>query len=333
MKKVALVFVLAVFAPSLVLAWLAVRSARDQQIVVTRQQTLLYQGAADALAKDVRSFMGDRQREFAQIVEDLRRNFSSADLASRFDALCVRTCPSADVGFAVNTEGDVLSPSLFDRAQAREFRLNNDRFLGNRESVAVYWNSPKEALAIGKSEPQAPSGVGLKYRLNKNDLSVSTNVVVVKEMSASKVFPEETAFKELIGDSFEGTIARFLQNKLTVMLWYRSPGEPELIYGAQLNLSNIVARLKPLIRLRISEHTRSARPRCAQREARTFLGCRCDDHCHRRGQHIDRCRRETSTRPGTAQDGFREQRVARTENASHEHPHVFRTAQRRKNNQ
>ena len=38
MKKIALVFVLAVFAPSLVLAWLAVRSLRDQQLVLERQQ-------------------------------------------------------------------------------------------------------------------------------------------------------------------------------------------------------------------------------------------------------------------------------------------------------
>ena len=36
MKKVALVFVLAVIVPSLGLAWLAVRSVRDQQLVLER---------------------------------------------------------------------------------------------------------------------------------------------------------------------------------------------------------------------------------------------------------------------------------------------------------
>ena len=41
MKKVALVFVMAVFVPSLVLAWLAVRSLRDQQFVLERQRSLL----------------------------------------------------------------------------------------------------------------------------------------------------------------------------------------------------------------------------------------------------------------------------------------------------
>ena len=41
MKKVALVFILAVLLPSLVLAWLAVRSLHDQQFLLERQQSLL----------------------------------------------------------------------------------------------------------------------------------------------------------------------------------------------------------------------------------------------------------------------------------------------------
>ena len=36
MKKIAVVFVLAVFVPSLVLAWLAVRTLRDQQFQIGR---------------------------------------------------------------------------------------------------------------------------------------------------------------------------------------------------------------------------------------------------------------------------------------------------------
>ncbi|HWN93786.1 MAG TPA: HAMP domain-containing sensor histidine kinase [Methylomirabilota bacterium] len=247
MKKVALVFVLAVFAPSLVLAWLAVRSARDQQIVVAQQQTLLYQGVADALAKEVRDFMAEQQREFAQFVERQRAAHSSADLARQFDGLCVKGCPSAEVGFTVSG-GEILSPSLFDRPEARQFRLNNDRFLGSCESVEVYWNSPKDAVAIGKSDLKAPSGIGLKYRLNKNDMAISTNLVVVKEVSNSGVVPEEAEFRELVGNSYEGIIARFLQNRLKILLWYRTVGEPDLIYGAQLNLTNIIAGLQPLVR-------------------------------------------------------------------------------------
>ena len=49
MRKVASVFVLAVFVPSLALAWLAVRSLRDQQFVLKNKQALLYQTVADSL--------------------------------------------------------------------------------------------------------------------------------------------------------------------------------------------------------------------------------------------------------------------------------------------
>ena len=60
MKKVALVFVLAVFVPSLVLAWLAMRSLRDQRFLLERQQSLLYQGVADSLTKEIQNLLADR---------------------------------------------------------------------------------------------------------------------------------------------------------------------------------------------------------------------------------------------------------------------------------
>ena len=63
MKKVALVFVLAVFVPSLVLAWLAVRSLRDQQFLLERQQSLLYQGVADAAANGLQNALTENQRK------------------------------------------------------------------------------------------------------------------------------------------------------------------------------------------------------------------------------------------------------------------------------
>jgi len=249
MKKVALVFVLAVFAPSLVLAWLAVRSARDQQMILAQQQTLLYQGVAEALAKEVRDFMAERQREFAQIVESLRRDHSRAELSGQFDRLLVNSFPAAEVGFTVSNDGNVLSPSLFDRPEARYFRLNNDRFLGSCESVEVYWNSPKGAVSLGAVDTKsAAPALGLKTRLARNDMTLATNLPVVKEMSESRIAPEEAEFRQLVGDGVEGTAARFLQNQLKVLLWYRSVREPDLIYGAQLNLSNIVAGLQPLIR-------------------------------------------------------------------------------------
>ena len=83
MKKIALVFVVAVLAPSLVLAWLAVRSLRDQQFLLERQQSLLYQGVADTLARQLQDALAGYQAGFkAETAKLLREN---AEVARSFD--------------------------------------------------------------------------------------------------------------------------------------------------------------------------------------------------------------------------------------------------------
>ena len=71
MKKVALVFVVAVLLPSLVLAWLAVRSLRDQQFLLERQQSLLCQQVTDALAQNISDYLAQQQQAFGAQVEAL----------------------------------------------------------------------------------------------------------------------------------------------------------------------------------------------------------------------------------------------------------------------
>ncbi len=91
MKKVALVFVLAVFVPSLVLAWLAVRSLRDQQFILERQQSLLYQGVADAKAKEVQDALAEYQHSFSLQVAKLLGKRNPREIAGSFDDCCGRT--------------------------------------------------------------------------------------------------------------------------------------------------------------------------------------------------------------------------------------------------
>lgn len=253
MRKVALLFVLAVLAPSLVLAWLAARSARDQQIVVAQQQRLIYQGVADSLAGAVREFMRERQRDFARTVETLRQEHSSTELGNGFDELLLARWPYADVGFAMSIDGSVLSPSLFGRAEARQFRLNNDRFLCAGEPVQVYWNSPKSAaLPSVDLPPENPTVTGRVAFVSKTKAVEAKTVMPPPEKFGSAIGPESAEFRELVGDAFEGTVARFLQNRLKVLLWYRNAREPGLIYGAQLNLTNVASELASLVR--VPEH-------------------------------------------------------------------------------
>src|SRR5207249_890550 len=145
MKEVALVFVLAVFVPSLVLAWLAVRSLRDQQFLLERQQSLLYQGVADALAKDIGETLADYQRSFTARTMALLREHRPQDLGNSFDDVLRKDWPLAQVGFVVTLSGNILCPAPLGPPDARAFLTCNSRFLANRESAEVYW-SPKSAL-------------------------------------------------------------------------------------------------------------------------------------------------------------------------------------------
>src|SRR5438132_3064850 len=112
MKKIALIFVLAVLVPSLVLAWLALRSLRDQQLVLERQQSLLCQGIADKVAAEIAAYLATEQREFSAQVETILGKRTPVEAASNFDEELRKAWPLAKVGFVVSLDGRVLAPSL-----------------------------------------------------------------------------------------------------------------------------------------------------------------------------------------------------------------------------
>jgi signal transduction histidine kinase len=399
MKKVALVFVLAVFVPSLVLAWLAVRSLRDQQFLLERQQSLLYQGVADALAAKVQEALGDYQHTFALKVTAMLHDSDSRTVARSFDTRLCKDWPLAQVGFAVTTTGEMLAPSPQGRPEARTFCADNGRFLANRESVEVYLStkqvlnnaqaanpplqsswSPQADLNLGTSRQSTPaprldasnaasqkpsalsqqpasardrpqpgpqmdgelannapaqepvgaqnslalnegnanlnqrSGYNPKLELRKvvpqqqnesfpnnylprsrqqqplkpatlpptnapaqpnfqarsdanarsdqqaqtvqsRNEPVQQQAIPAQTLSAqednqqqvSRIAPSEAEFRQLIGDDNEGTLARFVDNKLSVLFWYRPPLNPDYVFGAQLALPRLARELQTVI--------------------------------------------------------------------------------------
>ena len=365
MKKVALVFVLAVLLPSLVLAWLAVRSLHDQQFLLERQQSLLDQRATDALAQNISDYLAQQQQEFGAQVEALTADKDAREVASDFDEEIRQRWPLADVGFCVTLAGKILSPSPNARPAAKKFHLDNSDFLGNREAVEVYWNinaarsgtqnatragqtqslaqnnfsgggfgggggggfngsvrsSTADTLAMNKPAaktfapaalqkfedrsvaaakampaPAAPASAARpekfalddsgavfsedKIRADQANTVIASGAIAeapaqstfnykaaqvrkVSPQSASfdtakdtadetqknlsRVVPAEAEFAQLVGNESDGVLARFLQNKLKLMFWHRLNREPDLIFGAQLNLDRIVAGLRGLI--------------------------------------------------------------------------------------
>jgi signal transduction histidine kinase len=242
-KKIALVFVTAVFVPSLVLAWLAVRSLRDQQLVLERQQYLLYQGVADALAKEADGFVADQQHEFGQRAETLLAGGTTAEVTRSFDDRMRTNWPNALVNCAVTTQGEILSPQPNASPAAAAFYADFGKFLGNRESAQVYWNASKASANGGNSEynnSQTQNGL-------RNVVPQQGNQAA--ELQAySKVASSETEFRQLVGDADEGTIARFVDNKLRVLLWHRSLHQTNLILGAELSMPRLKENLAMIVK-------------------------------------------------------------------------------------
>lgn len=302
MKKVAVVFVLAVIVPSLVLGWLAVRSLRDQQYALERQRFLLYQGVADGLAKEANSLLKERERDFVARVQTMLAATPARQLAPGFDQ-CLRTnWNGARVGCAVTTTGEILSPSPRGPPDSRLFLADNAKFLGNRETVEVYWNygKPDEKLSNNQILTQNDSSkAGAATDENQDQINNAyakksgkgppiRNVVPQQQamlqtreatdtlgQQFSKLSSAEAEFRQLIGDDTEGTLARFLDNKLNVLCWYRPPPDTNLIFVAQLSLASIknelqtiVADLEPGLRQEVAVAVLddSARPVALSRE-------------------------------------------------------------------
>jgi len=300
MRKVALVFILTVLIPSLGLAWLAVLSLRDQQYSLERQEFLLYQGVVDKLAQEAAGYLDEQQQQFATQVELMLQEKQPAVLAASFDDGIHKSWPMAELGFAVSLEGRVLSPSLTGSPAARQFRLENDRFLCSVETVEVYWNTGKgsvnlsaldqrngqggqsavangspfqqqlEAITAANQARENLPGQGgnngydqsgnpyksqnVKRVITPQNQSEGSQQIMAQQQQAlppdnnySRVQVSEAEFRQLIGEASEGMMARFLQNRLNLMTWYRSPRSTNLVYGAKLDLAKLSAGLKPLV--------------------------------------------------------------------------------------
>lgn len=274
MRKVAILFVLAVLVPSVVLALLAGRTLSDQQFVLERQQTLLYQTVTDSFAKEINDFLAEQQRQFNELVEHLLTNAEPRATAAQFDDRLRAAWPLAEVGFAVTLNGTLLCPSPAARPETRLFCLDNGGFLANKESVEVYWNdySTKNYLQNAQkntfqqqAEIQQPANfdpTNSLSALNFSNLKVQSrkvnpaqqvaqtfapNETAGPEQNVSKVFSTEAEFRQLIGEATDGMLARFLQNKLRLMFWHRLERDPQLVFGAQLDLNRVAAQLRNII--------------------------------------------------------------------------------------
>ena len=280
MRRSAWIFLAAILLPSLVLAWLAVRSARDQQVILEHQQAIISQDITDALATKVRYQLDDTRSVFVQRTQQLLEKSSSPPaLARNFNRELRNSWSLAEVGFAVSLNGTIYSPAPRQDIVAKTFRSENDRFLSNRENVPVFaqnsqqafsldlnnaQNSTTENSQLGSAFPPAPwSQVSNQVaQASKQPTPAATphvqmaqveRQVVPKESFASQqsalsnTLPAESDFRKVIGTDTSGTLARFLENKLHLMVWYRPPNAGSMVFGAQITQQELIQGLAPLL--------------------------------------------------------------------------------------
>ncbi len=67
-----------------------------------------------------------------------------------------------------------------------------------------------------------------------------------RSRAPSNTLPAESDFRKLIGSATSGALARFLENKLRLMVWYRPPSAGPLVFGAQVSQKDLVRGLQTL---------------------------------------------------------------------------------------
>jgi len=139
MKKLAIVFVVAVLVPSMVLAWLAMRSLRDQEIVVQSQLALLHQERTDSLAADLRLAMDDIRSYFGTLVDELVEENETEFLCTEIDPIVRSRWGQALTAAVVSEKGEWLAPAVnSDDVRVQEFIRDNRLFLTNNAVAEVY---------------------------------------------------------------------------------------------------------------------------------------------------------------------------------------------------
>ncbi len=160
MRRHAVIFILAIFLPSLVLGWLALRTAGKQRILIERQAADLHQAETDAIAAGLRESLDTRQRTFVDAVRTLVGRDGAAALAENFGPLLAGTWPDGGIPFAISPGGKLAYPSAARARGERKtdtFLVNNAAFLTNARAEEVYQSLPvqKQAEVTGSYDKLA----------------------------------------------------------------------------------------------------------------------------------------------------------------------------------
>ncbi|HYJ05797.1 MAG TPA: HAMP domain-containing sensor histidine kinase [Chthoniobacterales bacterium] len=266
MKRSIWIFLFAIVLPSVGLGWLALRSANEQQIILERRTAELYQKETDSVASAARSLIEEERRAFSERVRQMLAGESAPELARDFAAKLSRVWPRPAIGFALNAEGNLISPSAEEArsdSERQRFLQNNSAFLSGTTPATVYsvpaeeLNRPEQrrkqkseyddkaagldkSTASRKQAAEAPPAPRAQTEVQKDESkqpsSQMRNVApqkVPKENvpAVSQLVPATADFKALTSDHPEGVVTRFMQDRLEIVFWLRPLEAAGMIFG------------------------------------------------------------------------------------------------------
>lgn len=255
----ALIFVVAIFLPSLVLGWLALRTAGEQSILIERQEAGLRQAETDAIAAQVRELMDQKQLLFSEIVRGLVGKQGTAALAENYEKLLTELWTDGGIPFAVAPGGSLAFPSA---AQSRadstldNFVSNSSAFLNNRISEEVFQSQQQLPIAKSKAENNRSATKYADAEMKESPVSSSINLprnVAPQKTSAptaaqmSKIAPAVSDFQTATEGATQGILARFVQNEVEVIFWTRPDPATNWIFGITLGPKQIVPLLTRIL--------------------------------------------------------------------------------------
>lgn len=141
MKRIALVFFLAILLPSILLAVMAIRSVSDQSLILNSQRAMFYQSTCDSVAAEINLFMDEVRVFHGKLINELAR-LQTARLVETFDEAITSSWSQAAVGAVVNDKGKIISPLPGESESADSFLANHRDFLMNERTVEVYQAPP-----------------------------------------------------------------------------------------------------------------------------------------------------------------------------------------------
>ena len=187
MKKSIWIFLLAVLLPSIVLGWLALRSADEQQIILENRTAALYQKETENAAVAARSLIDDQRRAFNDVVLQLLAKSDPQVLANNFSTELAKAWPRKAIGFSIGTSGSTATICAPAPQRAKNnpewgnFLLSNGSFLAGTTPAQVYWVSGDEL-----AKPEVLRKSSYKSGLDYNNINAASNTYVGASQTESK---------------------------------------------------------------------------------------------------------------------------------------------------